>query len=115
MTEPAALTLELLADRLHAKAAHLSNRERDELCRALARHSPKIRTAYRWTDNFPLLFTVGVLTLLMSALTITWPVVATSLLIIGTVSLGVGGIQLWRFGWRTLDLVVGAYLVSLEK
>jgi len=108
--ERTAITLELLARRLADQADRLSNQERDAICRALARHSPAIRVGFRWTEVFPVLFTVGVLTLLLAALTITNPTVAGVLLVIGTVCLGIGGVKLWRFSWGVLDLAVGAYL-----
>lgn len=113
--ERTAITLELLAQRLTAQAERLSNADRDAICRAMARYSPTIRTGFRWTEAFPVLFTVGVLTLLTAALTITTPLVSGSLLVIGTVSLSIGGVKLWRFGWQVLDLAVGAYSTSLEE
>lgn len=110
-----ALTVELLATRLSDKAIRVSNEERDAICAALAAHSPKIRRAFRHTDAFPLWFTIGVLTLLASALTISEPRVAAPLLVIGTTTLGASAIHLWRLGWQTLDLVIGAYLTAREE
>jgi hypothetical protein len=80
-----------------------------------AHHSPTVRSGIWWTEAFPVLFTVGVLTLLVAALTITNPTVAGILLVIGTVCLGIGGVKVWRFAWRVLDLAVGAYLTSREE
>jgi membrane-bound ClpP family serine protease len=72
----------------------------------------------QWTLRFPLLFSVGVLAQFAALLAISFqspPIVPYVLVLVGMVSLAVGGIRLWRVSLMAFDVAVGACLEPVHE